>query len=234
MNPDHDDSALILLLRAALLFLGISCISVLLPAQSTPNQAGSLVPVENPTGDARPAPLPPHAPIITFQDGKLTIVAENSSLDDTLQAISERTGAVLELHVANLQERIFAHLGPGPARDVVAELLDGSSLNYVLQSPDADPSGLQLLAISSRSGSQQHPAEVAESAVAQSAAPTLYGAGFTADPSEVESAETHVEVPGRTASALSPEILDKLQKLQLQQLDNQSQQQQEQSTAPQQ
>jgi hypothetical protein len=87
-----------------------------------------------PTG--RPVPQIPLDSIATvppqvdFQNGQLTIVAPNSTLGDVLRAIKKQTGADIDVPSAN--ERVVTRLGPGPARDVIAELLNGSRFNYVL------------------------------------------------------------------------------------------------------
>jgi hypothetical protein len=60
----------------------------------------------------------------------LTIVAANSTLGDILKAVRKQTGAEIEVPVAT--DRVVTHLGPGPAREVMAELLNGSRFNYVL------------------------------------------------------------------------------------------------------
>jgi hypothetical protein len=60
----------------------------------------------------------------------LFIQASNSSLDQILNDISLKTGAKVEGMSAD--ERVFGIYGPGPARDVLTELLDGSGYNVLL------------------------------------------------------------------------------------------------------
>src|SRR5579864_8758062 len=87
-----------------------------------------------PTG--RPVPQIPLdsiaavAPQVSYQHGQLTIISPNSTLGDILRAIKKQTGADIDVPAAN--ERVVTRLGPGPARDVIAELLNGSRFNYVL------------------------------------------------------------------------------------------------------
>jgi hypothetical protein len=71
----------------------------------------------------------------------LTIVAQNSSLGDILREVQRSTGAVIE-GPPSATERVVARLGPGPARDVLASLLNGSAFNYVMVGSVSDPSGL--------------------------------------------------------------------------------------------
>ena len=86
-----------------------------------------------PTGPVPQIPLDsitPLAPTVSYQNGQLTIVAANSTLGDILRAVKKQTGAEIEIPAAG--DRVVTHLGPGPARDVMAELLNGSRFNYVI------------------------------------------------------------------------------------------------------
>jgi len=79
------------------------------------------------------APVPPQ---VSYQNGQLTIVAPNSTLGDILRAVRKQTGADIDIPAAS--DRVVTHLGPGPAQDVLAELLNGSRFNYVLLGSPAD------------------------------------------------------------------------------------------------
>lgn len=86
-----------------------------------------------PTGQIQPIPLDSIAavaPQVSFENNQLTIVAPNSTLADILKAVRKQTGAEIEIPAA--PDRVVTHLGPGPARSVIAELLNGSRFNYVL------------------------------------------------------------------------------------------------------
>ncbi len=60
----------------------------------------------------------------------LRIEASNSSLAQIMKDVCARTGAQLE--GMGQDERIFGVYGPGPARDVLAQLFDGSGYNVVM------------------------------------------------------------------------------------------------------
>lgn len=79
-------------------------------------------------------------PEVIFEHSQLTIIAPNSTLADILRAVRKQTGA--EIEVPSAPERVVTHLGPGPARDVVSELLNGSRFNYVLLGSPSDDSVL--------------------------------------------------------------------------------------------
>ena len=56
--------------------------------------------------------------------------ASNSSLLQILKDVATATGASVE--GLNSDQRIFGRYGPGPARDVLSQLLDGSGYNVVM------------------------------------------------------------------------------------------------------
>jgi hypothetical protein len=106
-----------------------------------------------PTGPVQQVPLDSIGavpPQVTFQNNQLTIVAPNSTLADILRAVRKQTGAEIEIPPA--PERVVTHLGPGPARSVVAELLNGSRFNYILLGSPADDSVLARVVLVAKSG----------------------------------------------------------------------------------
>jgi hypothetical protein len=106
-----------------------------------------------PTGPVQQVPLDsmsPVAPQVSYQNSQLTIVAPNSTLGDILRAVRKQTGAEIEIPAAT--ERVVTHLGPGPARDVLAELLNGSRFNYVILGSPADQTALTRVVLVAKSG----------------------------------------------------------------------------------
>jgi hypothetical protein len=95
------------------------------------------------------APVPPQ---VSFQNGKLSIVAPNSTLGDILRAVRKQTGAEIEIPAAN--ERVVTNLGPGPVREVMADLLNGSRFNYVLLGSAEDSSLLTRVVLVAKTGPQ--------------------------------------------------------------------------------
>ena len=105
---------------------------------------------------ASAAPLPPEQlpaspPEVQFQQGQLTILASNSTLGDILRAVRERTGAAVDVP-GNATERVVGQFGPGPARDVLTSLLNGSHFNYLLVGSADNSSSLDRVILTSRSG----------------------------------------------------------------------------------
>jgi hypothetical protein len=100
-----------------------------------------------PSVPAREAAVPPQ---VSYENGQLLIDAKNSTLSDVLRAVEKRTGAVFDISSGDTSERVVGRLGPGPARDVLADLLNGSHFNYVMLSPAGDPSALSRVVLTPR------------------------------------------------------------------------------------
>jgi hypothetical protein len=88
---------------------------------------------------------------VTYRDGQLTITARNASLGDVLRAVSTETGAVIEFPAERAGEHFFAQAGPGPVRDVLAKLFNGSGFNYVLLGSPSNPNLLQRMILTNAS-----------------------------------------------------------------------------------
>jgi hypothetical protein len=107
-----------------------------------------------PTGPVQPIPLDAIAavpPQVSYENNQLTINAPNSTLADILRAVRKQTGA--EIEVPSAPERVVTRLGPGPARDVVAQLLNGSRFNYVLLGSASDNAVLTKVVLVAKTGS---------------------------------------------------------------------------------
>ena len=137
------------------------CLGIANPANGTTSQThkkakkpAPLPPLPNgPTGPVQPIPLDSMAPVppqVSYQNAQLTIVAPNSTLGDILRAVRKQTGAEIEIPVAT--ERVVTHLGPGPAREVVAELLNGSRFNYVLMGSSGNDAALTRVVLVLKTG----------------------------------------------------------------------------------
>jgi hypothetical protein len=131
-------------------------------ANAAPQHAARKHPVKQeqpPPEPPPPPPLPPTLeqspavqPKVTFNNGLLTIIAENSTLSDILRAVRTQTGAAIEMP-PNATERVVTHLGPGVPRDVLASLLNGSHFNYVMLGSPTNPDKVDRVILTSKSGS---------------------------------------------------------------------------------
>lgn len=101
-----------------------------------------------------PASLPPapsKPPLrVTFNDGLLTISSNKASLSEILFEVHERTGADIAIPAGAEQEKVAAEFGPGPAPEVLAHLLNGSSFNFLILSAEGGSGRLDRVILSPR------------------------------------------------------------------------------------
>src|SRR5437588_7037605 len=106
-------------------------------AEAPPPDPSPAPPAPPPTPEQSPAV----APVVTYQYGLLTILARNSVLSDVLREVHAKTGANIDIP-PGATERVVAQIGPGPARDVLAKLLNGTHFNYVMLGTAANPNAV--------------------------------------------------------------------------------------------
>jgi hypothetical protein len=135
-----------------------------------------------------PPPEPPHWPAnerpadasVTWDSHGLLISAQNSSLKQILSDVSAATGAKVEGLGAD--QRIFGNYGPGKAREVLSQLLDGTGYNVLMIGDQGEGTPRQIV-LTSRNGSN------APTAAANSAPPAPNAAEEEADPNDEPPAE---------------------------------------------
>jgi len=117
-----------------------------------------------PQGAATPAaevPAPPEMPkwpvnekpglaAVVWDSHGLRIEAKNSSLHQILEDVSTATGAKVE--GMGSDERIFGAYGPGQARDVLSQLLQGSGYNILMVGDQGQGAPRQIVLSSRRGG----------------------------------------------------------------------------------
>jgi len=87
---------------------------------------------------------------VQFANGQLEIHAHDSTLSEVLFQIQKQTGAEIAIPAGTEQERVFVDAGPAPAGEVLAELLNGSSLNFVVVGSESGPNVLRSVILSRR------------------------------------------------------------------------------------
>jgi hypothetical protein len=118
------------------------------PKKAEKQQEATSQPAPAPTPETL-AQLPAVPAQVTYRNNLLTINAQNSTIADILHSVQLETGAVMDFP-PNAAERVVGHFGPGPARDVLAALFDGSNFNYVLLGSASDPSGIERVIVTVR------------------------------------------------------------------------------------
>lgn len=96
------------------------------------------------------APLPKPALEVTFRRGLLTISSNKAKLSEVLSAIHQQTGAEIAIPAGAEQEQVVAEIGPAPAPEVLAQLLNGSKFNFLIISSSSDSRALDRVILSSR------------------------------------------------------------------------------------
>ncbi len=99
------------------------------PALATPAPEQAPLPAA-PEPPKWPVNDPPTPPSIRWDSQGLQVGATNSSLRQILDDVATATGAKVE----GLQgdERVFGEYGPGPAKDVISQILHGSTYNVLM------------------------------------------------------------------------------------------------------
>lgn len=181
-----------------------------------------------------PEQMPPSPPQVTYRSGLLTIVANNSTLSDILQAVAARTGAMLDAPASLTGQRVAARLGPGPPRDVVADLLAG--LDYIVVGASNDPDAIRNIIVSSSTSSPMPEPAGRRPAVFQAPPPEEPDEAVASEqvqpqpaperPSDTPAAQARPGTQSPPPVKTPEELLEELRKLQ--------EQQPQQSQAPQQ
>jgi hypothetical protein len=87
---------------------------------------------------------------VTFRNGLLFIHANKASLSEILFAVHQRTGADVAVAAGAEAEQVVAEYGPGPAPEVLAQLLNGSRFNFLIASAPDNPQKLDRVILSVR------------------------------------------------------------------------------------
>jgi hypothetical protein len=165
---------------------------------------------------------PQHGALVTYRDGLLTIDVRDMTLAEVLKLVAQKTGATIEIPPGTGLERIVEHAGPGPAKDVLAHLLDGSSFNFVIVSSAAHPQDPAQVLLSLQRPDTAMPSPVPAVTTAASAAlwtPPDDTLSVAVLPAHLDDTLT---VPKET---LSPEALSEFMRAKFQELREKAQQQ---------
>jgi hypothetical protein len=89
----------------------------------------------------------PKVPRITCTDDQLTISADNSTLKSVLAGVQSCTGIQIDIPDGAAETRTFESLGPAPTREVLASLLGGTGLNFVIGSSGTNPEKVETVMV---------------------------------------------------------------------------------------
>ncbi len=94
------------------------------------------------------APQPPL--LVSYQNGMLGIHSDKATLSEVLYLVQKRTGADIAIPAGAEQEKVAVDLGPAPAPEVLAQLLNGSKFNFLILNNASDPTKLDRVILSTR------------------------------------------------------------------------------------
>jgi hypothetical protein len=188
-----------------------------------------------PAAEPTPEQMPAVPAQVTYKNNQLTILARNSTVGDILRAVRSQTGASVDAP-PDAKQRIVGQFGPGPARDVLASVLDASGFNYVLLGSATNPNALQSVIVTVKSNepvttTPAPPEPVADNSQAdQSDQPTETDDAEPNPPSEsfappdsdsndADSSQDQTQPPPKTPEQLLQELQrqQQIQQMQLQQ-----------------
>lgn len=95
------------------------------------------------------APSTSNGPVaVDYSHGQLTVVSERATLGQVLKLVAAKTGGVVDVAPELQNEPVMARLGPGPAREVLTDLLDSPKIDYIVMG--AGDKGLERIVVRTR------------------------------------------------------------------------------------
>lgn len=157
-----------------------------------------------------PQQTPPRPPKVTYSEGQLTIIAENSSLADILSAVRSQTAVVIDLPSGSASERVASRMGPGPAREVLAALLNGSRFDYIMTGSPSNPAGVEHIILIPRGDGSESTSPMGNPGIAanlaqQQPSQQAVGEAETTSYSVVDTGTDDLEQPTRASTSQAQE-----------------------------
>jgi hypothetical protein len=167
--------------------------------RSVPAPAATPAPIASPTPmqPMSPADMPPAPPQVTFRNGLLTVNAVNSTLASLLTAIRNKTGIEFEGAELASQDRVAISMGPATEGEVLASILSGSNLDYVVMGRPDSPTIVQKVLLTRRT-------RPGAATVANGQQPTANQAPQEAEEEAVDENATDPDQPQDTAVQSPP------------------------------
>jgi hypothetical protein len=100
------------------------------------------------------AQVPPDAPVlaprVVCKGDQITISANNSTLSSVLEEVHRCMGTKIDLPDGAGEKRMFDRIGPGPASQVLDELLSNTGYNYIIGSSPANQEKIESIMLLAR------------------------------------------------------------------------------------
>lgn len=140
-------------------------------------------------------------PKVSYVGGQLRINVLDTTLAEVLERVAALTGVKIDVPAGAEKELMpVVELGPGPARQILAELLSDSNFDYLIQAADKDPELMQSVVLLPRakiSGGSKGIIMAAR----QTANPFARAGAPPAEPAEARQPETPVPAPPQNVVA---------------------------------
>jgi len=144
--------------------------------------------------------------VVSYRDGLLSITAENADLREVMDRVRDSTGATID--ALPVDERVPVHLGPQPPAQVIATLLEGTHVNYVIVGGLADSNAIRAIQFTAESSALPEPprAPPVDSEALAARARALIIAETGGDEGVWDDAEAGVPVPAPAASSAAASV----------------------------
>jgi hypothetical protein len=161
------------------------------------------------------ADRPVNPPKVTCSGDSLTISANNSTLASILDGLRKCSGVQIDAPATAATLRIFDELGPGPAHQVLTDLLSASGFDYVIGASASDPDKIATIVLLTSANDKSYadtevhnlsPAHQAYLQMKETARPKPPSAQTEASEASLETAAGDAENPPKTQAENGTEI----------------------------
>jgi hypothetical protein len=185
--------------------------------------ASTTMPADNASLAEKPLASGTHFLKVVYHDGLLRITASNVSLREILEKVGAATGVSIELPPGSGTEQVFIAIGPGPTREVLESLLNGSEFNYVMTGSNENSAALSQIFLMSKLPVSQGIQNAAVNASVVSVPVVADQSAFIVNPPEESTAESaalaseinEAQENAKSGHEIPGEALDQMQKLRI-------------------
>ena len=130
------------------------------PANAAPVSSSSM-PIQN-TAAATSPQLPTARSasgtvVVEYRKGLLSLMAERAELGQVLKIVGSKIGTSIEVAPDITADPVVAHISPAPPSQVLAQLLDGPQLEYIVMGSDESGHVLNRVVVRKRNGFARQP-----------------------------------------------------------------------------
>ena len=94
---------------------------------------------------------------VEYRNGLLSVVTDKADLGKVLQLVGSKIGTSIEVAPEIASDPVVAHINPAPPTQVLAQLLDGPQLEYIVMASDEGGQSLNRVVVRRRSSFARQP-----------------------------------------------------------------------------